>query len=129
QVDFTILSAEGSEGIRDMIRPLAIVRDERLKGWEEAMPVNEALKPMGIEIPLLSGSIRGLATSAKFREEHPERWAKLVSAYQRALKNEQFLAQLDKQNMGSDWVGPERTTKIVKDNYDIIYEYRDLFGK
>lgn len=128
QVDFTILSAEGSEGIREMIRPLAIVRDEPLKGWEEAMPVNEALKPMGIEIPLLSGSIRGLATSAKFRKAHPDRWEKLVSAYQRALKNEKFLAQLNTMKMGSDWVGPERTTEIVKKNYDIIYQYRDLFG-
>src|SRR3546814_19437061 len=34
QVDFTILSAEGSEGIRDMVRPLAIVRDTPPKDWE-----------------------------------------------------------------------------------------------
>src|SRR3546814_16483196 len=49
QVDFTILSAEGSEGVRDMVRPLAIVRDTPLKDWEAATPVNEALKPMGIQ--------------------------------------------------------------------------------
>jgi len=126
QVDFTILSAEGSEGIRDMVRPLAIVRDQPLERWEEATPVNEALKPMGIEIPLLDGSIRGIATSAKFKQNHPERFDKLVSAYERALKNEQFLAQLKNMQMGSDWVGPERTTEILHHNYEIINKYRDL---
>src|SRR3546814_465896 len=96
QVDFTILSAEGSEGIRDMVRPLAIVRDTPLKDWEAATPVNEALKPMGIQIPLLDGSIRGIATSAKFKEKHPERFEKLVAAYKRTLQHKQFLEQLNK---------------------------------
>ena len=88
QVDFTILAAEGSDGIRDRIRPLAIVRDKPLDNWEEVPPVNEALKPMGVEIPLLDGSIRGIATSAEFKEKHPERFDKLVAAYERTLKNE-----------------------------------------
>lgn len=129
QVDFTILSAEGSEGIRDMVRPLAIVRDTPLESWSEAPPVNEALEPMGIEIPLLDGSIRGIATSAKFKQNHPEHFDKLVAAYERALQNEDFLEQLKNMQMGSDWVGPEKTTEIVLRNYEIINKYSDLLDK
>ncbi|MVW77689.1 Bug family tripartite tricarboxylate transporter substrate binding protein [Bordetella sp. 02P26C-1] len=126
QVDFTILSAEGSEGIRDRVRPLAIVSDRPVEGWNEAPLVNEALKPMGIEIPLLDGSIRGVATSAKFKQKYPERFAKFVSAYERTLKNEKYLEQLKKMKMGADWLGPEKTTDVMNRNYEIISKYRDV---
>ncbi|PLC52633.1 tripartite tricarboxylate transporter substrate-binding protein [Pollutimonas nitritireducens] len=128
QVDFTILAAEGSDGIRDMIRPIAIVRDQPLENWEEATPVNEALKPMGIEIPLLDGSIRGVATSAAFKQKYPERFDKLVAAYERTMKNEKFLKQLNSMQMGADWLGPEKTTEIMQRNFDIINKYRTLLN-
>src|SRR3546814_6686762 len=85
-----------------MVRPLAIVRDTPLKDWEAATPVNEALKPIGIQIPLLDGSIRGIATSAKFKEKHPERFEKLVAAYKRAQQNKQLLEQLNNKRQGAD---------------------------
>src|SRR3546814_1022611 len=64
QVDITIVGGEGTEGIREMIRPLAVVRDDRAEGWD-APPVNEALAEVGMEIPVVNGSIRGLRS-----EEH-----------------------------------------------------------
>lgn len=128
QVDLTIISAEGSEGIRDMIRPLAIVRDEALESWD-APAVNDALKPMGIELPLLNGSIRGIATSAKFKEKYPERFDKLTQAYEKALQNQEFRDQLQKLNIGAEWVGPESITQTVQRNYDIIKKYKDLIEK
>lgn len=126
QVDFTIISAEGSHGIRDRITPLAIIRDQPLDGWDDVPPVNEALKPLGVEVPLLDGSMRGIATSAKFKQEHPERFEKLVNAYERTLKNEKFLEQLKAQKIGTDWLGPEKTTEILTRNYEIINKYRDV---
>src|SRR3546814_4402662 len=46
QVDITIVGGEGTEGIRAMIRPLAVVRDDRAEGWD-APPVSEALAEAG----------------------------------------------------------------------------------
>src|SRR3546814_12091478 len=91
-----------------MVRPLAIVRDTPLKDWEAATPVNEALKPMGIQIPLLDGSIRGIATSAKFKEKHPERFEKLVAAYKRTLQNKQFLRS-EERRVGKECVSTCRS--------------------
>src|SRR5690606_41064421 len=70
--------------------------------WDDVPPVNEALKPLGVEVPLLDGSMRGIATSAKFKQEHPERFEKLVNAYERTLKNEKFLEQLKAQKIRSE---------------------------
>lgn len=127
QVDFTIQGGEGSEGIREMITPLAVVRDEPALRWD-APPVNEALAELNLEIPVVSGSIRGLATDAEFREQYPERWDKLVQAYKATLENPEFISFLEENNIGADWLGPERTTEVVNRNYEVIKQYKDLMG-
>src|SRR3546814_21197120 len=96
-----------------MIRPLAVVRDDRAEGWD-APPVNEALAEVGMEIPVVNGSIRGLAAPAEFRDSHPEAWEKLVSAYERTMKNPEFLAFLKQNEIGAEWLGPQKTTENVK---------------
>ena len=72
-VDFIVISAKGSETIREYLRPLAIVSDKANEDWN-APPINEALKPMGIEVPVLPWSIRGFATTAEFKRQYPERF-------------------------------------------------------
>lgn len=126
QVDFTILGAEGSDAIRDMVTPLAVVSDEPLPGWDDVPVINEALAEIGLEIPVVSGSIRGIAASAAFREAHPDRWEVLVSAYERTMQNPEFLAFLADNNIGADWLGPERTTERVHTNFEILQRYGDL---
>ncbi len=126
QVDFTILGAEGSDAIRDMVTPLAVISEEPLEGWEGVPVVNEALAEVELEMPVVSGSIRGLAASAAFREEHPDRWETVVSAYERTMQNPEFLAFLEENEIGADWLGPERTTERVRNNYEILERYGHL---
>lgn len=128
QVDATILGGEGSEGIRDMITPLAVVRDEPADGWD-APPVNDAFGKVDMEIPVLSGSVRGLAADAEFKEKYPERWKTLVSAYERTMQNPEFIAHLKKNEIGSDWLGPEKSTEVVERNAEILRRYKDVFQK
>lgn len=128
QVDITIVGGEGTEGIRDMIRPLAVVREEAAEGWD-GPPVNEALAEAGMEIPLVNGSIRGLAAPAEFRDTNPEGWQKLVSAYERTMKNPEFIAFLKQNDIGADWLGPDKTTEVVKRNYEILLRYKDKIEK
>jgi len=125
QVDFTILGGEGSEGIREMITPLAVVRDTPAPNWD-APPVNEALADIGLEIPVLSGSIRGIAVSAEFRDQHPDRFETLVDAYRRTLENPEFIAYLEENSIGADWLGPEATTDAVMTTYEVLQEYGHL---
>ncbi|MEC5292433.1 tripartite tricarboxylate transporter substrate binding protein [Aurantimonas sp. C2-6-R+9] len=127
QVDFTILGGEGSEGIRDMITPLAVVRDEPAPEWD-APTVAEALKEIGLEMPVVSGSIRGLATDAEFKEKYPERWDKLVAAYKATLEKPEVKKYLEENSIGGEWLGPEKTTEVVNRNYEVIKKYKDLMG-
>jgi tripartite-type tricarboxylate transporter receptor subunit TctC len=124
-VDYIIISAEGTEGIRDYIRPLAIVSDQRNPIWD-APTLNEALAPMGVSVPILPGTIRGFATTAEFKRNYPQRFTKIVEAIQRALESKELINILDRSAIGARWTGPERSEIMMKETFSIFENYSYL---
>lgn len=123
QVDMTVLAADGTLSIKEMVRPLAIASDEVDANWD-APTLNAALEDAGLDpLPVLAGSMRGLAAHAEFQQEHPEAFQKVVDAYKTVLEDEEFVASLEAQNIGAEWLGPERTTKIIRSNFDILKRF------
>lgn len=127
QVDFVSISAQGSEGIREFLTPLAIVNDERIEQWD-APPINEALAPMDLEVPVLQGSMRGFAVTSEMERQHPERFEKLSSAIQSALARKDVQEQLESNEMGGVWVGPERSNELMRENYQVFERYAHLLN-
>ncbi len=128
QVDFAIEQGEGSEKIVDFIRPLAVFLDHRAAMFD-APPINEALNPYHIVMPLLSGSVRTFVFPAGFKVKHPEEYAFFVAAYRKTLDDPDFRAWLDKNRMAGDWIGPEKTAAIIQENFEALKEYKDLLKK
>ena len=127
QVDFVSISAQGSEGIREFLTPLAIVSDERIEQWD-ALPINEALAPMNLEVPVLQGSMRGFAVTSEMERQHPERFEKISSAIQSALARKDVQEQLERNEMGGVWVGPERSNELMRENYQVFEKYAHLLN-
>ncbi|MBS3668605.1 MULTISPECIES: Bug family tripartite tricarboxylate transporter substrate binding protein [Halomonadaceae] len=127
QVDFVSISAQGSEGIREFLTPLAIVNDERIEQWD-ALPINEALAPMNLEVPVLQGSMRGFAVTSEMERQHPERFEKISSAIQSALARKDVQEQLERNEMGGVWVGPERSNELMRENYQVFEKYAHLLN-
>jgi tripartite-type tricarboxylate transporter receptor subunit TctC len=125
QVDITIQAGEGSEGIREFTRPLAVIRETKVAEWD-APTIDEALKPLGKTMPQISGSIRGLAVRKEVKDQHPDRWQKLIDAYQKTLAKKDVQKFFKESAIGADWLGPEKTTQIVLQNYEILVKYKDL---
>ena len=124
-VDYIVISAEGTQGIRDYIRPLAIVSNQRNPKWD-APTLNEALEPMGIRVPILPGSIRGFATSAEFKRNYPARFNKIANAMKNALESEELLTKLDQMAIGSRWTGPEQSEITMQTTFSIFENYSYL---
>ena len=124
-VDFIIISGEGTDSIREYVRPLAVVSRQRNPDWD-APTLNEAMAPTGIRVPVLPGSIRGYATSAEFRALYPERFDKLALAIKTALANPALSAQLEQASIGGRWVGPEESESVMRETFDIFKDYSYL---
>ena len=116
-VDFIVISAKGSESIREYIRPLAIVSDEDELDWN-APAINKALAPLGLKVPVLQGTIRGFATSAEFKRNYPQRFAFLTAAMKRTLENPELKALLKRSSISGRWTGPEQAERIMKFNFE-----------
>ncbi len=124
-VDYIVISAQGTEGIREYIRPLAIVSEQRNPKWD-APTLNEALEPMGISVPVLPGSIRGFATTAEFKRNYPARFNKIAEAIKKALQNQELLDILERSSIGSRWTGPEQSEITMRTTFNIFKNYSYL---
>ncbi|HEY8369325.1 MAG TPA: tripartite tricarboxylate transporter substrate binding protein, partial [Thermodesulfobacteriota bacterium] len=124
-VDFSIQQAEGAETIKDFVRPLAVLLDERTPDWD-APTINEALEPYGVTVPVVSGSVRALVAPAGFKAKDPKGFQRLVDAYKKVLANPEFQAWLKTNGMDGVWLGPERTTEIIKANFEVLRKYQHL---
>jgi tripartite-type tricarboxylate transporter receptor subunit TctC len=120
-----VISAEGTEGIREYIRPLAIVSNQRNPKWD-VPTLNDALEPMGVRVPILPGSIRGFATTAEFKRNYPNRFNRIADAMKKALQNEELLERLDQMAIGSRWTGPEQSEITMRTTFSIFENYSYL---
>ncbi|GEK48660.1 Bug family tripartite tricarboxylate transporter substrate binding protein [Bisbaumannia pacifica] len=127
QVHFTSISAQGSEGIREFLTPLAVVSDERIEQWD-APTINEALDPMDIEVPVLQGSMRGFAVTAETERQYPERYEILSEAIQNTLARKEVQDHLEGNDIGGVWIGPERSNELMRSNFEVFEAYADLLN-
>lgn len=127
-VDFIVISAPGTESIREYVRPLAIVSHERSPDWD-APTLNEAMAPTGIRVPILPGSIRGFGTSAELKRRYPERFEKLAQAIEAALANEELIDILDHGSIGRRWVGPEASERMMRETFETFADYSYLLDQ
>jgi putative tricarboxylic transport membrane protein len=124
-VDFIIISAKGSESIREYLRPLAIVSDQPSIEWQ-VPTLNQALAPLGLKAPVLPGSMRGFATSAEFRKTHPDRYQKLLVALRSTLEDLELQKQLEQADIGYRWIGSEKADALMHENYQTFDHYSHL---
>lgn len=126
QIDFGMVAGQGSEMIFDQVRQVAIFAEEKNPDWPDAVPVNQALAPYNVEIPLLDSSVRSMVVHRAFAEDYPERYAKFVDAYKEAVESEAFQQEAVEGDFGHEWRGPEASQAIVEKNYALLVQYSSL---
>lgn len=127
QVDFTVVAAEGSLGIKDQIETLAVLRKGGSTDDYDAPPLNEALADLGEpEVPLLAGNTIAVISHASFDAEHPERYEAFVEGYKAALESEGMQRWLGRSDIGGDWMGPEESEAFLTENFEALKKYKDL---
>ena len=122
QVDVGFVGGEGFLPLKDKIKPLAIYAAERPEWFPEAPTIAEA----GVQTDFVEGSQRGWAVATKLKEEQPEIYAKLAGAIERASKNPEAVEALKKQELSTEWYGPEASQEAYLANAKKMEQYADL---
>ena len=125
QIDFYISQYEAAETIREFVRTLAVFLDHPVPGID-APPVNEVLKAYHASVPILAGSARTFVFPSAFKTRHPADYARFVAAYRATLDLPEFQTFLKSNRMAGEWVGEERTTMIIRANFEALKQYREL---
>ncbi len=121
KVDMILISSEGSELIREHLRTLAVFSQERLPQWD-VPTVNEAVLPLGFQVPLFYGSMRGFAVSAKFKQDYPERYALLAQSFIKVLAKKEVQRKLRTEKIGGIWTGPQKSNDLVQKTFSMYQE-------
>ena len=99
-----------------------------MKQWD-APTLNESIKPLGFELPVFPGSMRGFAVPTKFKDKYPERFNTLRDAIKRTLATKGVQKFLKKSNIGYTWTGPEKSNELILKSFDIFKSYSYLLKK
>ena len=129
QVDFACITFEGSVGIYEFVRKIAVYNDEPLSDYPDMPIINEALKPYGVKLPIIPSALRNLVVGAKFVKDYPERYDKLLKNYKAILEDPEVKKKLDKQKIRHFWFGPEKSQKITMEQFESLVKYQTLLEK
>ncbi|MDD2383420.1 MAG: tripartite tricarboxylate transporter substrate-binding protein [Sulfurospirillaceae bacterium] len=128
EMDVIFVSSKGAELIRGFITPLAINAQERQLEWD-IPTVNEALTPLGFQIPHVPDYMRGFAVQQSLKDLYPERYDKLHDAFMLLMAKKSVQRDLKANKVGGTWTGPENSTQMLNDAFVIFQKYNYLLEK
>jgi len=125
--DFMLGSCAGDLNLGDDAQPLCVVGSERSPIWPDTPTSDEVCPELGL--PGSLGSCRVIATTAKWKAEHPERFAALVETYRQAFESDEYQAMI--KATGEDSIsafrGPEASDELQRDVYNLYLENIDVY--
>jgi tripartite-type tricarboxylate transporter receptor subunit TctC len=116
------------ETVKDRVIPLGVFTEQRAPGYD-IPTINEGLKSFNVKIPDIRGSMRAFVLHPAFKQKYPERYTFIVDALKRTLQRDDLKDFFKAQSMGADWIGPEESTRLMKENYAVWEKYVYLFKK
>ncbi|MCA0920407.1 tripartite tricarboxylate transporter substrate binding protein [Pseudooceanicola nanhaiensis] len=129
QIDSSTNGAVSDAAMKPEVRSLAISTSTGISAFPDAPYINDVLKDYGVDVPEI-GDVRFLAVKAGTKEAHPDRFQKLLDAYEAVMANPEYQAILQEQGAAEETAfrGPEESTKIVKDMDALMQTYKSAFG-
>ena len=129
-IDFVAANAAGALALKGKARPIVVSGDKRCALFEEIPTFNEILKKHNQSLPML-GATRYFAVHADVKKNYPERFNKLVAAYERAFNNPEYQEFIKKSGEGviSFYFGPDESQKINRELHESMLENKEMLVK
>ncbi len=130
-IDFSTNGAVADASMKPEAVSLALSTNNKLGVWPEAPFVNDALKAYDVQIPEV-GDIRFFAFRKEFKDEHPDRFATFLKAYQAVLESSEYQEYTAKVGTAAEtkFRGPEVSEELVRQSDAFVKQYGEkLFKK
>lgn len=122
QFDVGVIGTQGTLHLRDQMRPLMIFAANRIEPWN-APTVVEVARKAGVEPPrFLRGSLQGYLVHTALKTKHPDRWKRLVEAFERISRNPEAIEAHAKQEISLDWIGPDESLKLMMAEHELLLD-------
>lgn len=122
QFDFGVVGEAGLRQMASEIQPLMTFSRESMSEVWDAPHVMEVVEHHGVDdYPhVLSGSIRGYFVHYELMEEQPERYARLVEAFENISNNPEAIQAHHDQDLTIDWMGPDASREMMLQEHESL---------
>lgn len=128
EVDFAVTEVYGTlAGAGADMRMLCVFEKERLAQFPDVPTVNEVMKQMGYqEFPVLS-NFRFFFVKKGFKDKYPDRWDKLVKAFEKIDANPELRDLAAKQKLYLSWKGPDFARKAIHEAHQFAMKFKEYW--
>ena len=122
QFDFGVVGEAGLRQVSSEIQPLMTFSREPMTDVWDAPHVLDVVEEHGSgEYPhILSGSIRGYFVHYELMEEEPERYARLVEAFENISNNPEAIEAHHDQDLTIEWMGPDASREMMLQEHESL---------
>jgi len=122
-IDIGLAGAEGFLPLRQLTRPLLLFNSKRQAAFD-APCVNDMHFKEALDFS--PGTVRGFVLQSAFKTKYPDRYALMVNAFERAFKNPQAIASMEKQQLDPTWYGPDESNAVYQAMFTQYKKYAGL---
>jgi putative tricarboxylic transport membrane protein len=110
-IDIGLAGAEGFLPLRQLTRPLLLFNSKRQAEFD-APCVNDMHFQKALDFS--PGTVRGFVLQTRFKTKYPDRYQTIVGAFERAFKNPEAIAAMEKQQLDPTWYGPDESNTVYQ---------------
>ncbi len=121
QFDIGVVGDQGMVAQQGEFRPLMTFSETTSSVW--GVPtVLEVLAEEGVEdYPyVLSGSMQGYFVHTELMDAYPERYERIVAAFEAISANEEAIEAHAGQDLGIEWLGPDASREMMLSQHEVI---------
>ena len=122
QFDVGAVGDQGMRPRRDEFRTLMVFSEEPSQVWD-APHILEVAELEGVEYPrVVSGHVQGYFVQTELMKTYPDRYAKIVEAFQSVSENPEAIEDHKAQDLGIDWLGPDASHELMLRQHESIID-------
>ncbi len=126
QVDFAVISLDASASIIQLLKPLAIFGPPD-KAFPGLPSVESVIKPMGAKSPeFVPSSYRAFVVPADFKTLYPDRYKKLLHAYQTVVQSPELIQKAAAASLPALWLGPDKSKQEIDHAFTLFQKHGNL---